>query len=53
MELIWAFLCTLLIKKDIPVERPIQGLNDTTLTAESKYVISFTQPNKRFALSLH
>ena len=30
-----------------------QGLDDTTLTAEAKYRIKFTQPNERFAISLH
>ena len=30
-----------------------QGLDDTTLTTEAKYPINFTQPNKRFVLSLH
>ena len=41
--------------KDILIldEVPIQGLDDTTLTAEAKYPINFTQPNKRFVLSLH
>ena len=34
-------------------EGPTQGLNDTILTAEVIYSISFTQPNKRFVLSLH
>ena len=34
-------------------EGPTQGLNDTTLTAEAKYPINFTQPRKRFVLSLH
>ena len=34
-------------------ERPTQGLDDTTLTAEAIYPINFTQPNKRFVLSLH
>ena len=35
-------------------ERPTQGLNDTTLTAEAKYPINFTQSGKkRFVLSLH
>ena len=29
-----------------------QGLHDRTLTAEAKYPINFTQPNKRFLLSL-
>ena len=27
--------------------------DDTTLTAEDIYPINFTEPNKRFALSLH
>ena len=41
--------------KDILIigERPTQGLDDTTLTAEAIYPISFTQPSKRFVLSLH
>ena len=30
-----------------------QGLDDTTLTAEAKYPINFTQSGKRFVLSLH
>ena len=34
-------------------ERPTQGLDDTKLTAEAIYPISFTQPNKRFVFSLH
>ena len=34
-------------------ERPTQGLDDTTLTAEAKYPINFTQAGKRFVLSLH
>ena len=34
-------------------EGPIQGLDDTTLTAEAKYPINFTQSSKRFVLSLH
>ena len=36
--------------KDILIldEVPIQGLDDTILTAEAKYPINFTQPNKRF-----
>ena len=34
-------------------EGPTQGLDDTTLTAEAKYPINFTQSGKRFALSLH
>ena len=41
--------------KDILIlgEGPTQGLDITTLTAEAKYPINFTQPNKRFVLSLH
>ena len=34
-------------------EGPTQGLDDTTLTAEAKYLINFTQSEKRFVLSLH
>ena len=34
-------------------ERLTQGLDDTTLTAEVKCPINFTQSVKRFALSLH
>ena len=34
-------------------EGPTQGLDDTTVTAEAIYAINFTQPNKRFVLSLH
>ena len=30
-----------------------QGLDDTTLTAEAKYPVNFTQPSKKFLLSLH
>ena len=30
-----------------------EGLDDTTLTAEEQYLINFTQPNRRFVLSLH
>ena len=41
--------------KDILIlgERPTQGLDDTTLTAEAKYPINFIQSVKRFVLSLH
>ena len=34
-------------------EGPTKGLDDTTLTTEAIYAINFTQPNKRFVLSLH
>ena len=42
-------------RKDISIlgEGPTQGLDDTTLTAEAKYSINFTQSGKRFVLSLH
>ena len=42
-------------RRDILIldEEPTQVLDDTTLTAEAKYPISFTQSNRRFALSLH
>ena len=41
--------------KDIIIlgEGSTQRLDDTTLTAEVKYPISFTQSGKRFELSLH
>ena len=41
--------------KDILIlgEGSTQGLDDTTLTAEAKYPINFTQTGKRFVLSLH
>ena len=32
---------------------PMQGLDDTTLTAEAKYAINFTHLRKRFTLCLH
>ena len=40
--------------KDILIlgEGPTQGLDDMTLTAEAICPINFTQPNKRFALTL-
>ena len=34
-------------------EGPTQGLDDTTLTAETKHLIDFTQSGKRFVLNLH
>ena len=41
--------------KDIKIlgEGLTQGLDNTTLTAEAKQPINFTQPRKRFVLSLH
>ena len=42
-------------KKDILLlgEGPTQGLDGTTLTAERKYSINFTENNQKFCLSLH
>ena len=42
-------------KKDILIicEGPTQGLYGTTLTAEKKYPINFTENNKKFCLCLH
>ena len=37
----------------ILVERPTQGLDNISLTAEAKYPISFTQSRKIYVLSLH
>ena len=39
-------------KKDILIlfEGLLQGLDDTTLTAEAKYPINFTQSAKRFVI---
>ena len=31
----------------------VQGINDMTLYAEKIYSQNFTQPNKKFVLSLH
>ena len=58
LEVIWAHLFTVHNDnrdKDILIlgEGPTQGLGDTTLTAESKYFINFTQSVKRFVLSVH
>ena len=41
-------------RKDVLIfgEGTTQGLDDTTLTAEAKYPINFTQSGKRFVLSL-
>ena len=36
----------------ILVGGPTQGLDDITLMAEAKYFVNFTQPRKRFVLSL-
>ena len=42
-------------KKDTKVlgEDPMQGLYDTTITAESRYFISFTRSKTKFCLSPH
>ena len=32
---------------------PTQGLDDTSITAEAKYPINFTQSGRTFVLSLH
>ena len=42
-------------KKDTLVlgEGPTQGLDDTTITAEAKYPIDFTESRKRYVLSLY
>ena len=42
-------------KKDILIigESPTQGLDDTTIKAEAKYPINFTQSGKKFVLSQH
>ena len=34
-------------------DRFVQGINDTTLYAEKIYSQNFTQPSKKFVLSLH
>ena len=54
MELTTAHLRKLIIKKKILIigEGPRQGLDDVTLTAKAKHPINFTQPRKRFVLSL-
>ena len=42
-------------EKDILIlgEGPTQRSDDTTLTADAKYPINFTQSGRRFVLSLH
>ena len=37
----------------ILVDGLAQGMDDSTLTAEAIYSLNFTQPKKRFVLSLH
>ena len=43
------------INKDMVIlgKSIMQGLDDTTLTAESKYSINYSRPNKKLCLSLH
>ena len=56
LELIWPHLRMLNIKgRDTLIvgEGPTQGLDDTTLTAEAKYPINFTQSGKKFVISPH
>lgn len=43
----------MIIKIKVPGEDPTQGLDDTTITVEAKYTISFTLSLKRLVLSLH
>ena len=42
-------------KKDILILGfgPTQGLDATTLTAEARYSIDFSRPNRKFCLCLH
>ena len=50
LELIWADVCILIIrKKDILIlgEGPAQGLDDTVLTAEAQYSITFSRSNRK------
>ena len=41
--------------KDISIlgKGPTQGLDDTTLTAEAKYLINFSRSQRKFCLRLH
>ena len=53
----WAYISSSANAKNKDVlilnEGPTQRLDDTTLTTEEKYPINFTQPRKRFVLSLY
>ena len=42
-------------KKDILIlgKVPMQGLDDTTLTAKKEYAINFSEQHRKFCLSLH
>ena len=55
MELIWGHLFRYKKNRDILIldKGSIQGLDNTTLTAETKYLVNFTELGKRFVLSLH
>ena len=57
LELIWAHLCILIIRRKIDILilgiGPTQGLDDTTLTVEAQYSFNFSRLNKKFCLSLH
>ena len=55
MVKIWAYLCMLIIKKDIliPGNGSIQGLDDTTLAAEAKLSVNFRELRNKVCLSLH
>ena len=53
-ELILAHLHIVITRGKISFSKgPTQGLGDTTLPAEVIYPINYTQPNKKFLLSLH
>ena len=42
-------------KEDVLIflEGPAQGLNDTTVTGEKKYLIDLTENNEKICLNLH
>ena len=50
LKLIWAHLFILIINKGKGLT---QGLDDTTLTADTQYSINFSRPNSKLCLSLH
>ena len=54
LELVIVLPCILIVKTNILVlgEGPTQGLDNAATTAESKYPINFTEPGKKFLLSL-
>ena len=53
LGLIWAHLCTLIIREKIYCIGLTHGLDDPTLTGEAKHPINFKETRKRFVLSLH